>query len=425
MFQKIKMPYAKKTVEISIEKKYLQAVLIPQTDEFDPKMTQEEIVLKSLENPIGTKKLSELAVGKNKIVFVTSDHTRPLPSRVTVPLILKEIRKGNPDAEITILIATGFHRPTTREELIYKMGEEVVDNEIICNHISTNDEDQVFMGTLPSGGDLYLNKLAMEADLLIAEGFIEAHFFAGFSGGRKSILPGIASAKTIMYNHNSEFISNPKSRTGNLEDNPIHKDMIYAAKQSKCAFILNTVINGEKDIIGCFTGDISEAHLVGCKFVDDLAAVKKNIADIGVTTNGGYPLDQNIYQTVKGLTAAEATTREGGVLIALSSCVDGHGGEGFYNSVASAKNANEILEKVANIKKEDTLPDQWEFQILARLLSKYTVIIVTDECDPKIITDMHMEHAFTFDEALEKARSIVGKEATITVVPDGVATIVK
>ncbi|GLI55364.1 hypothetical protein PM10SUCC1_08780 [Propionigenium maris DSM 9537] len=421
----IKMPYHKTHMDIEVETEKLNGILAPRTDEYDPKMTQEKIVLNSLASPIGTKKLCDLARGKKKVVFITSDHTRPLPSRVTVPIILEEIRRYNPEADITILISTGFHRPTTREELIYKMGEEVVNNEKIVNHISTNDDDQVYVGKLPSGGDLYLNKLAMEADLLIAEGFIESHFFAGFSGGRKSILPGIASAKTIMYNHNSKFINSKNARTGKLENNPIHQDMIYAARASKCAFILNTVINSEKEIIGCFTGDIIDAHLEGCKFVEELVSVEKKPADITVTSNGGYPLDQNIYQTVKGLTAAEASAKEGGVLITISSCSDGHGGEGFYRYVSEARDANEILEKVMQIPMEDTLPDQWEFHILARILSKFHVIIVTDLCDPKMIEDMHMQHASTFEEALEKARKITGDDYTMTVIPDGVSVVVK
>ena len=136
---------------------------------------------------------------------------------------MEEIRKGNPDADITILIATGFHRPTTKEEMISKFGKEIVENEKIVNHISSKDEDMVDLGTLPSGGKLLINKVAVDCDLLISEGFIEPHFFAGFSGGRKSVFPGCCSRKAVMYNHNSEFIDSQYSRTGNLENNPIHK----------------------------------------------------------------------------------------------------------------------------------------------------------------------------------------------------------
>ena len=342
-----------------------------------------------------------------------------------MPIILKRLRKLNPDIKVKILIATGFHRPTTKEELIFKLGEEIVENEEIIIHKSTNDEDMVKAGVLPSGGDFYINKLAFEADLLIAEGFIEPHFFAGFSGGRKSILPGIASAKTIMYNHCSEFIDSENSRTGILKDNPIHRDMVYAAQTAKLAFILNVVIDKDKKVIASFAGDVQEAHKVGCDFVTNLSKIDKVPSDIVVSTNGGYPLDQNIYQSVKGMTAAEATCKEGGVIIMISACNDGHGGQSFYDNVANASSASEILQNVRNVRKDDTVPDQWEFQILARILDKYTVIMVTNQCDPEMITNMHMKHAYNFEEALNMAYEIKGKNAKVAVIPDGVSVIVK
>ena len=359
------------------------------------------------------------------MVIITSDHTRPVPSKITLPIILRRIRKANPNIDIKILIATGFHRPTTREEMINKFGREIVENETIINHVSTDDSSLVHVGTLPSGGDLILNKLAIEAELLIAEGFIESHFFAGFSGGRKSVLPGIASAKTIMANHCSEFIASPNARTGILKNNPVHKDMLYAAQKAKLAFILNVVIDGEKNIINAFAGDSAEAHLTGCEFVLDIAKVDKKLSDIAVVTNGGYPLDQNIYQAVKGMTAAEATCKEGGVIIMIAACNDGHGGQSFYDNVAGVKTPRELLERIAKVPRNETVPDQWEFQILSRTLDKYTVFIVSDMCDPEMIKNMHMNHAYTFNEALEKAYEIKGKNSKVVVIPDGVSVIVR
>lgn len=233
------------------------------------------------------------------MIIISSDHTRPVPSRVTMLILLCRIRNANPDIKITIFIATGFHRPTTKQELIDRYGEEIVLRENIVVHRSRDDE-MADLGTLPSGGKLLLNKIAIYTDLLIAEGFIEAHFFAGFSGGRKAVLPGIASATTVMANHCSEFIASPRARTGILENNPIHRDMLYAAAQAKLAFILNVVINAKKEVIAAFAGDSEKTHVKGCEFVLKMSQVKKNPTDIVVTTNGGYPLDQNIYQSVKG-----------------------------------------------------------------------------------------------------------------------------
>ena len=246
---KIEIPYWKKNIEIEIPDKNLAGVLESKAKEYKVDKCQKEIVEEALDNPIDSPKLEELVKGKNNMVIITSDHTRPVPSRITMPILLRRIRKVNPNIDIKILIATGFHRPSTKEELIDKFGKEIVENENIVMHISLDKESMVRVGTLPSGGELYLNKLAMETELLIAEGFIESHFFAGFSGGRKSILPGIAAAETIMANHCAEFIGSSHARTGKLKDNPVHRDMLYAAESAKLAFILNVVLDENKKII--------------------------------------------------------------------------------------------------------------------------------------------------------------------------------
>lgn len=422
---KIKLPYSKKMIDIEIDDKNLAGVLESKAGEYKTDLTQEQIVEKALDNPIGSPKLEELVKGKKNMVIISSDHTRPVPSKVIMPILLKRIRKVNPVIDIKILIATGFHRPSTKEELINKFGEEIVKNEKIIIHDSRDEKSLVKIGTLPSGGELIINKLAVETELLIAEGFIESHFFAGFSGGRKSVLPGIASAKTVMANHCSEFIASPNSRTGILENNPIHKDMLYAAEKAKLAFIINVVIDSDKKIINAFAGHSKLAHEDGCEFVMNLSKVNKVDADIAISTNGGYPLDQNIYQSVKGMTAAEATCRDGGVIIMVAACNDGHGGEGFYNNLVNVKTPGEFLENVAKVPRGETVADQWESQILARILDKHTVIMVTDMCDPELIKNIHMQHASTFKEALDRAYDIVGKSARVAVIPDGVAVIVR
>ena len=422
---KIKIPYSKRFLDIEIPDKNLVAILESKAHAYSAEGTQEEIVNKALDSPIGSPKLEELVKGKNNMVLITSDHTRPVPSKVTLPILLSRIRSVNSGIKITILIATGFHRPTTKEEMISKFGQEIVDNEVIINHVSEDYSSMTSVGTLPSGGELLLNKLAMEAELLISEGFIEPHFFAGFSGGRKSVLPGVASAKTVMANHCSEFIASEYARSGILENNPIHRDMLYAAKKAKLAFILNVVIDSEKNVINAFAGDSELAHASGCKFVMELASVKAVKADIAISTNGGYPLDQNIYQSVKGMTAAESTCKENGVIIMVSACNDGHGGQSFYDNIANASSPREVLDRVIKVGRNETAPDQWEFQILARILDKFIVIFVTDMCDPEMIKKMHMQHAFTFEEALERALEIKGRDATITVIPDGVSVVVR
>ena len=423
--KKFILPYDSKTVTLKLNDNNFAGLLESKQSTYNCKESENDIVEKSLDNPIGSLSLEELAKGKKDIVIISSDHTRPVPSKIITPILLRRIRSVSPNARIRILVATGFHRPSTREELIAKYGEDIVNNEEIVMHKSKDDSSMKKIGTLPSGGECIINKIAAEADLLLAEGFIESHFFAGFSGGRKSILPGIASAKTIMYNHCSEFIDSKNARTGILTDNPIHRDMVYAAKTAKLAFIVNVVIDQDKKVIASFAGDVEDAHKVGCDFVTELSKIDATPADIAISTNGGYPLDQNIYQSVKGMTAAEATCKEGGVIIMIAACNDGHGGQSFYDNIAEASSPSEILKRVRSVDKGDTVPDQWEFQILARILEKYTVIMVTDQCDPQMIKNMHMKHAYNFDEALKMAYEIKGNDAKVVVIPDGVSVIVK
>ena len=421
---RISLPYDKGTMDAEVADENLLAVLESKAADYKADKGQEELVEESLDNPIGSPRLEELVKGKKNITIISSDHTRPVPSRITMPILLRRIRSVEPEANIRILVATGFHRPSTHEELVAKYGEEIVKNENIVMHVSTDGSSMVRIGTLPSGGACIVNRTAVDADLLIAEGFIESHFFAGFSGGRKSVLPGVASYKTIMANHCGEFINSHHARTGNLLDNPIHRDMVYAARTAGLTFILNVVLNEEKEIIGSFAGELERAHEKGCRFVADLAHVPQVQADITVSTNGGYPLDQNIYQAVKGMTAAEAANKEGGTIIMVAGCADGHGGEGFYHNLADAKTPQEFLEKAVNTPRLETIPDQWTSQILARILSHHRVIMVSDLVEPQLITDMHMELAKNFDEALAKAYEYEGKDAKVAVIPDGLAVIV-
>ena len=190
-----KLPYYKGYIDLNIPDDEVAGVLVSKTESYVPKLSEEELVREALNNPIASMPLCDLAISKKHIVIISSDHTRPVPSHITMPILLEEIRKKNPNVKITILIATGMHRPTTHEELVNKYGLKIVDEEEIIIHNAYNDEEMTFKGILPSGGELWVNKLVDEADLLISEGFIEPHFFAGFSGGRKSVLPGIASKK--------------------------------------------------------------------------------------------------------------------------------------------------------------------------------------------------------------------------------------
>ena len=422
--KRIDLPFGRTTLPLEIDESRLTGVLLSKIHEYEPPMDENELVLEAMANPVGSKTLRELAAGKKKVVLIASDHTRPVPSKVIVPHMLKEIREGNPDADITILIATGCHRGTTKDELVGKFGEEIVKNEKIVIH-DCDTPDVTHLGTLPSGGALIINKLAAEADLLCSEGFIEPHFFAGFSGGRKSVLPGIASRTTVLANHCSKFIASDKARTGIIDGNPIHEDMIFAAETAKLAYIVNVVINAEKKVIHAVAGDVRAAHKAGCDFLDKYCCVKATPADIAVSTNGGYPLDQNIYQAVKGMTAGEATVKEGGVIIMCADSSDGHGGESFFNCFKEEKDLARMTQRFLDTPQDKTLPDQWEAQVFARVLTHARVVYVSNAPD-EMIREMHMTPAHSMSEALKIAEEILGNpNASVAVVPDGVSVAVK
>ena len=422
MIDRIEIPYGSTKQILHIDHEKVAAVL-GQAERENAGPNEVAIVRAALLHPIASPRLSDLARGKRRILLITSDHTRPVPSRITMPLLLDEIRTGQPDADITILIATGMHRPTTGEELIAKLGPGITDHEKIVVHNAYDESSMAFFGTLPSGGKLWLNCLLREADLVLSEGFIEPHFFAGFSGGRKSILPGIASERTVRYNHNAGFIASPLARAGSLEGNPIHLDMVYASRQAGLRFILNVLIDSGKHIIGAVAGNPEQAHKAGCELCASRVQVQPVVADIAVTSNGGYPLDQNIYQSVKGMTAAEACVRPGGVIIMNAALGDGHGGEDFYRWFADRDGPAAVMHDIESIPAEATRLDQWEAQILARIMLKATCIFVTGLVNRRLIERMHMRWAPDVDTALAEAFEIVGREAAVTVIPDGVGVI--
>ncbi|SCJ01693.1 Domain of uncharacterised function (DUF2088) [uncultured Flavonifractor sp.] len=350
--------------------------------------SEDELVLEAMAKPIDSPKLSELAKGKKTCTIIISDHTRPVPSKHIIPFMLAELRQGSPDIDVTLLVATGFHRPTSKDELTQKLGEKIVAEEKIVIHDSQDPASNVEIGVLPSGARLVIDKVAAETELLVSEGFIEPHFFAGFSGGRKSVLPGVCDQVTVLGNHCAKFIASDCARTGVLEGNPLHIDMVDAARQAKLAYIVNVIIDEDKKV-------------------------------------GGAPLDQNMYQSVKGLTAAESAAAPGAVLIICSRCNDGTGGEGFYRALKDCESPEKLQEETLKIPMEQTNPDQWEYQILVRMMCKHHIIFVSDPSARQFVEDMKLEYAPDLETALDRAYALKGKDAHTVVIPNGISVIVE
>ena len=411
----VTLPYGRKQIHLEIENaEILEAEEMPVID------TIEQELVKSLEKPAESPSLRKLSEKAQKILLIIPDNTRAFPSREIIPILVNYIGKANPRAEIRILVATGLHLQVERSELIEMLGQEIVENYEVINHDASDGEMLLKLDKETSyGTPIHVNRYVLESDLVIGAGLIEPHFFAGYSGGRKILLPGVAGRDSIFNNHGFNMIGHPRARAGILDGNPIHEDMMEFMGSAKLDFIVNVTINKEKKITGIFTGHPVEAHLKGVEFLDRHVKVPvKGEADIVITTNGGYPLDRDVYQAVKGMDTAASVVREGGVIIIASECRDGLGGhEEFLKLVKGAEDVDEILKR---IRENEPIYDQWEAQILARILKKAKVILVSDFISEKVAGDLLLERVGNIEEALELAYTILGKKDVRTIViPEG------
>lgn len=410
----VHIPYGRS--QLLFDTKSDMNVHILSSKEYYNPLSEKDIVTKALNNPIDSKTLCEMSKGLKKVLLITNDMTRPMPSKITIPALIEEIKKYNQDVQITILIASGLHRVMNRQELIDKMGQEIVDNYRVLVHNAYDKDSLTYIGELSSGNPLWLNKEVLNNDLVIAEGFIEAHWLAGFSGGRKSILPGISGADTVMNNHSPKNVDDPRTRAGNICDNPSHLEFVEAAKKAKLSFILNVVLDKEKKIINAFAGDTFKAHETGCDFVIWMMEAECELSDITISTNCGYPLDLNLYQSCKGMDTASFATKENGVIIMCTECIEGVGHHGFAEVFTKSPDPEFLLDEMrkGNIK----IYDQWGAQVILNLMTRFKIILVTS-IEQKIIESMNMIYAKGLDEALSIAKSFCSGEPSINVIPEG------
>ena len=411
----VTLPYGRKQIHLEVENaEILEAEEMPTID------TIEQELVGGLEKPVESPSLRKLSEKARRILLIIPDNTRAFPSREIIPILVNYIGKANPRAEIRILVATGLHLQVKRSELVEMLGEGIVENYEVINHDASDGEMLLKLDKETSyGTPIHVNRYVLESDLVIGAGLIEPHFFAGYSGGRKILLPGVAGRDSIFNNHGFNMIGHPRARAGILDGNPIHEDMVEFMGSTKLDFIVNVTINKEKKITGIFTGHPVKAHLRGVEFLDRHVKVPvKGEADIVITTNGGYPLDRDVYQAVKGMDTAASVVREGGVIIIASECRDGLGGhEEFLKLVKGAEDVDEILRR---IRENEPIYDQWEAQILARILKKAKVILVSDFISEKVAGDLLLERVGNIEEALELAYTILGKRDVRTIViPEG------
>ncbi|MGG1658606.1 nickel-dependent lactate racemase [Brevibacillus sp. NRS-1366] len=382
---------------------------------------EEEAVRQALQSPIGTAPLRDLVKSADTVAIVISDITRPTPNHKLVPWILSELSHV-PLENFVVINGTGTHRDQTREEFVQMLGEWVVNNVRVINHHCHEKEELVKVGESRFGCEAYLNKAYVEADFKIVTGFIEPHFFAGFSGGPKGIMPGIAGIETIMTFHNARMIGDPLATWGNMENNPVQDMAREVNRMCKPDFMLNVTLNREKEITAVFAGELFEAHDQGCAFAKEHAMIRcDHRFDVVITSNSGYPLDQNLYQAVKGMSAAHKIVKKGGTIICAAECSDGLPNHGNYASILQMrKTPQEILDMIND--PTFKIFDQWQVQKQAVIQVWADVHVYSSLSDETIELAM-FKPTRNISENLQELRKKYGEEMTVAVLPLGPLTI--
>jgi lactate racemase len=339
----------------------------------------------ALRNPIAAPPLKDIVSSDDSVALVFSDRTRPMPSDRVLPVILAELEHV-PKERITLINALGTHRPNTPEELEAMLGRSVVENYRVIQHRPKDRASMVYLGKSSFGNEVWVNKDFMQARIKILTGFIEPHFFAGFSGGPKSVLLGVAAFESILKNHSALMIDNPNATWGVTEGNPIHQEMSEIANLVKPDFIVNVTLNKNRTITGVFAGSWKEAHAEGCAFARKwVMRPVKEPYDLVVTTNSGFPLDMNLYQAVKGMSAAARIVKDGGAIIIAAECSDGVPHHGSFRELLRArKSPAELLEMIQNM--PETIQDQWQVQILAKILQRAQVYLYSSLPDEEVVS---------------------------------------
>ena len=381
-----------------------------------------EAIRNALREPIGTPPLRDLARRDDTVAIVFSDITRPQPRRQMLPVLLEELIHVLPE-NIVLINALGTHRPNTEEELIEMLGREIAKGYRIVQHNAWDKGNMVYLGPTSFGHETYINSVYMGARIKILTGFIEPHFFAGFSGGPKAVLPGLADERSVLGNHDAEMIGHPRATWGVTEGNPIWEEMREMAAKTEPTFLLNVTLNKNKEITAVFAGDVWQAHAAGTAFARKSVMVPvPEPFDIVVTTNSGYPLDLNLYQAVKGMSAAALMVKEGGSIIAAAECWDGIPDHGEYKNILKMADSPQKLLEVIRAP-GFLMQDQWEAQVQAQIQLKADVYVKTSYLSDEQIREALLLPCHSIEETLAQLLERYGPDATICVLPEGPQTV--
>lgn len=417
---RVTLAYGKTGLEIDLPDQLNVTVVEPK---YVPALPDQKAALRqALLDPINSPPLRDLVKAEDRVGIVFCDITRPAPSHLMIPAILEELAHV-PRENITLFNALGTHRPNTREELRGMLGAELVDNYRIVQNNAFDPATQVHLGTTKRGHEIWLNREFVESDAKILTGFIEPHLFAGFSGGGKMVMPGMAGQRTVLGNHDAGMIADPQATWGVTWGNPIWEEIREVAVQVNPTLLLHVTLNRDKEITGIFAGDLDAAHAAGCACVKKMAMVPvPQPFDVVITTNSGYPLDLNLYQSVKGMSAAAQVVRERGAIIVAADCWDGVPEHGLYGQLLhEADSPRALLDTIhtPGFLKQD----QWQAQIQAQIQIKADVYVHTDNLSHEQIKMALLKPSPRVEDTLNMLLDRYGPHARICVLPEGPQTI--
>jgi nickel-dependent lactate racemase len=381
-------------------------------------------IREALRRPIESEPLAARVKPGDTVVVVHSDITRATPNDRLLPVLLAELEAvGVKRQDISLMNALGTHRRQTEPELRAMLGDQIVENYRCLQHDVHDEANLVSLGETALGHPVRVNRTYLEADVRILTGFIEPHFFAGFSGGPKAILPALAGAESVLTNHSREMIAHPQATWGITKGNPIWEEMLEVALMTRPTFLLNVTLNAQRQITGVFAGEMAAAHAAGCRFVREKAMAQVAAPyDIVVTTNSGYPLDQNLYQTVKGMSAANQIVREGGAIIAAAACEDGLPEHGRYAALLTEGGSPRgVLDMLARPGFSEQ--DQWQVQIQAMIQLRAEVHVYSDGLSEEQIERALFTPCADIELTVAELQARYGPEARICVIPEGPQTI--
>jgi nickel-dependent lactate racemase len=378
----------------------------------------EEELKSALERPIASPGLEELARGKRSAAISVCDITRPAPNRHTLPPVLACLeRAGIARDAITILIATGLHRPATDAEIREICGEDIAAKYRVVNHDARNLASHRFLGTTASGTPVHVDERFVSADLHITLGFIEPHLMLGFSGGRKLIAPGLAAQETIKVLHSPKFMRDPRSVEGVIEDNPLHHELLEIARMARHDFLLDVILTRDRAIAGVFAGNPVEAHRHGVAVVSQvMLETLAEPADAVITTSAGYPLDLTFYQAIKGITAASHVVKPGGRVLLVAACEEGAGAPEFTEMVHKFSSDREFMNRILQT---PVVVDQWQLEKLGLVTAKQSVFFFVPGLPEKYWASLWGPAFQTVETAVEAFTSGLEDGATIAVIPEG------